>query len=350
MSKFSLQPSAKVFSDTIQRFWNEGAWLLPTGGDDGKRPLLTFSQNNRHPFDLVRRTLEKSGHKTYGIRLNGLIVLDIDASDTSLVDEMLQKFGRTDFIVKTGRGFHLYYSTDKKIYLNLRSDGLPIDVKQGSNSFVLGPHSLRPDGVHYQFIGHKLSLIDLPRIQCAKKPILRTVVSANNKAPSGTRHNFLLSNAREYITNVDSKEELLANLLYDRDVYCTDPSTITDTEVTALADWWWHKRLKNQIYSKDNSTFSVSREAFYQLRLLPNGHVALDLYLYLQNKHGHVSGKTFQINVKAMQKSCGFVFGQKAMHTAINQLLELGYLRICINYRIGKHGRIFQLATTNTKS
>ena len=87
---------------------------MPTGGDDGKHPLLSFSRNARHPLALVTRILEKQNSQTYGIRLKGMLVLDIDVDDTKLIDEMRQRFGRTDFIVRTGRGFHLYYRTDKK--------------------------------------------------------------------------------------------------------------------------------------------------------------------------------------------------------------------------------------------
>jgi len=67
----------------------------------------------------------------------------------------------------------------------------------------------------------------------------------------------------------------------------------------------------------------------------------------LHDTHGHILGETFKIRVAALQKTAGFAFGQKAIHKAINQLLELGYLIIHKNYHVGKHGRIFQLSTPN---
>ena len=345
MGEFSEHLTSEVFADTIQKFWDEGAWLMPTGGDDGKRPLLSFSLNARHSSALVTQKLQEQNSQTYGIRLKGMLVLDIDVDDTKLIDEMRQRFGRTDFIVRTGRGFHLYYRTDKKLILNLRSENLPVDVKQGSNSFVLGPHSVRPDGVFYQFVGQSSSLSDLPSIRHEEKPIFNTVVSANNKAQTGTRHEFLMRKAGEYIQHVENENELLGNLLYDRDEYCADPNTVPNSEVEKIANWWWDKRLKNEIYTKDNSEFKIKRQAYHRIRALPNGYVALDLYLYLRDKHGHILGKTFQISVNALQTSSGFAFGQKAIHTAIKQLLDLGYLTIHKNYHAGKHGRIFQLST-----
>lgn len=320
---------------------------MPTGGDEGKQPLLGFSKNSRHPFELVMRRLEQANSQTYGIRLKGLVVLDIDVDDANLIEEMHRRFGRTDCIVKTGRGFHLYYSTSEKVSINLRGQGLPVDVKQGLNAFVLGPHSLRPDGVLYQFHKEPFSLNDVPPIEPEKKPSFGTVVSASNKAQIGTRHNFLLKKACEYIEHVDSKEELFQNLLYDRNTYCTDTSSVPVIEVEGIANWIWGKRLKNLIYNKDNSAFPLSRHAYYQIRALPNGYVALELYLYLQDKHGHILGQTFQINVDALKTNASFAFGQKALHKAIKQLLELGYLKINKSYHVGKHGRIFQLSKPN---
>ena len=335
---------AKVFSGTLERYWNEGAWLMPTGGDDGKRPLLSFSAQHRHPLKLVMQRLQLANSQTYGIRLNDMVVLDIDADEADLIDEMQDRFGANDCIVRTGRGFHLYYSTIDKVTLNLRTAGFPMDVKQGANSFVLGPHSQRPDGVLYQFYRQPFSLCDVPIIKLENTSIVTAVASEFNTANSGTRHNFLIAKGREYIEHVDSWNELLSNLLYDRDTYCADPNTVTDAEVAGVAKWWWEKRLQNQIYDKSYSVFKFPRQAFHQLRALPSGHVALDLYLYLHDKHGHILGKTFQINVYALQRTAGFAFGQKALRKAINQLHKLGYLRICKNYKVGQRGRIFQLS------
>ena len=344
MTDANRKTHAQVFSGTLERYWNEGAWLMPTGGDDGKRPLLNFSAQHRHPLKLVLQRLQLANSQTYGIRLNDMVVLDIDADEADLIDEMQDRFGANDCIVRTGRGFHLYYSTINKVTLNLRSAGLPVDVKQGSNSFVLGPHSLRPDGALYQFYKQPFSLCDVPRIKLKNTS---TVTNVASKANSGTRHTFLISQGRGYIEHLDSWDELFSNLLYDRDTCCDDPNTVTDAEVERIAKWWWEKRLQNQIYDKSYSVFKFPRQAFHQLRALPSGHVALDLYLYLHDKHGHIFGKTFQISVDALQSTAGFAFGQKALRKAINQLLELGYLTICKNYKVGQRGRIFQLSMPN---
>ncbi|MBT5951332.1 MAG: hypothetical protein HOG90_09395, partial [Betaproteobacteria bacterium] len=81
MGEVSALLTSEVFADTIQNFWEEGAWLMPTGGDDGKRPLLSFSRNARHSLALVTQKLQEQNSQTYGIRLKGMLVLDIDVDD-----------------------------------------------------------------------------------------------------------------------------------------------------------------------------------------------------------------------------------------------------------------------------
>ena len=55
--------------------------------------------------------------QTYGIHLNDMVVLDIDADEADLIDEM-GPLRANDCIVRTGRGFHLYYSTINKVTLS----------------------------------------------------------------------------------------------------------------------------------------------------------------------------------------------------------------------------------------
>ena len=207
---------------------------------------------------------------------------------------------------------------------------MPVDLKQGANSFVLGPHSQRPDGVLYQFYRQPFSLCDVPLIKLENTSIVTTVASEFNTANSGTRHNFLIAKGREYIEHVDTWNELLSNLLYDRDTYCVDPHT-DQMQRSRIANGGGKTITKPNAWSC--SVFKFPRQVFHQLRALPSGHVALDLYLYLHDKHGHIFGKTFQISVDALQSTAGFAFGQKALDRAINQLLELGYLTICENYK-----------------
>ena len=66
--------------------------------------------------------------------------------------------------------------------------------------------------------------------------------------------------------------------------------------------------------------------------------------MFLNDKHGHQIGKRFVIDVEAIQQAYKFHFGQRATYTAINTLLELGYLKLVKNYSVQKTKRLFQLS------
>ena len=328
---------------TFIKLWNEGASLIPTGDTDGKKPLVKFS-TNRLPLDLIIKKLQQNSSSTYGIRLSNIVVLDIDDPSADLVQQMIDRFGETNFTVSTGRGSHLYYATKTSVRFNLRQEGLRVDVKSGPNSYVIGPNSVRPDGVHYDFTGTELSLANLPEIHAPNQQRNTRHCKQITLIPEGQRNPHLIKKAVEYAPCVNSLEELYKNLLFDRENFCLNPNTVSDTEVFKIADWAWKKRLNNQLYNNTNSAFKIERSAYHTIYQHPNGRAAWELYVFLYDKHGHVIGKTFQINVKSLLTNYHFHFGEKAMHQAIKFLLELGYLTLVKNYSAGKSGRLFQLS------
>jgi len=328
---------------TVARLWHEGASLIPTGKSNGKEPLVKLSRN-RLPLDLINSKLQQNDSTTYGIRLDSIVVLDIDDVATDLVEQMTERFGETDFKVSTSRGCHLYYSTKELVRFNLRQEGLPIDVKSGANSYVIGPNSIRPDGVKYTFTGSKISLDKLAEIFAPRKQSKEHKTSEPNVISEGQRNKTLVTKAIDYAPCINSQEELNEKLLFYRDNYCINPATVPDIEVLKIAEWAWKKRLNNQLYSNTNSSFKIDRQAYNTIYQHPNGRAALELYVFLSDKHGHVIGKTFQINVKSLLTHHRFHFGERAMHQAINCLVELGYLALVKNYSAGKSGRLFQLS------
>ena len=104
---------------TSIKLWNEGASLIPTGDTDGKKALVKFS-TNRLPLDLIIKKLQQNSSNTYGIRLSNIVVLDIDDPSADLVQQMIDRFGETNFTASTVRGSHLYYATQTSVRFNLR--------------------------------------------------------------------------------------------------------------------------------------------------------------------------------------------------------------------------------------
>ena len=97
-------------------------------------------------------------------------------------------------------------------------------------------------------------------------------------------------------------------------------------------------------FEGQHSVFKVDRHAHKNINAHPKGRDAWELYMFLNDKHGHQIGKRFAINVKAIRRAYKFHFGERAMYTAINTLRELGYLKLMKNYSAQRASRLFQLS------
>ena len=340
MSSAIHQISDPSLRDTISTLWDCGAFLIPTGGETGKEPLLRMSKK-RHPLSLVLERLRSKESLTYGIRLPNLAVIDIYDPSETLLTEIIDQCGDSPFKVATGRGKHLYYACNEKPTFNFRASGMPVDIKYGLNAYVIGPHSTRPDGVHHRFEGANLSMNKLPTLnlaRCSRSVGRATLIN------EGSRNSFLYKQAINYVRTVENENELYENLIYDRDEYCENPQSISDEEVRKIANWAWAKRLDNKIFEGQHSVFKIDRHAHTTINAHPKGRDAWELYMFLNDKHGHQIDKRFVIDFKAIHRAYKFHFGQRATYTAINTLLELGYLKLVKNYSVQKAGRLFQLS------
>ena len=123
--------------------------VMPLSGKDGKKPRVSrFKDRTIHHRETIR-LLEADKISTYAIRLSGLTVIDVDSDpkDWDHVVAVQSLLGRSSFIVETGRGYHLYYRGEKKFK---NPFAFKAEIKSGWNSYVVGPHSVRPDGVVYE--------------------------------------------------------------------------------------------------------------------------------------------------------------------------------------------------------
>jgi hypothetical protein len=297
--------------------------------------------NKRHPLPLVLERLRSAESLTYGIRLPNLAVIDIDDPSETLLTEIIDQCGDSPFKVSTGRGKHLYYACDEKPSFNFRALGKPIDIKYGLNAYVIGPYSTRPDGVHYRFEGADFFLGELPSLNLPRHSQSAGRATAINE---GFRNSFLCKQAMKYVRYVENENELYENLIYDRDEYCENPKSSSEKEIRKIAHWAWGKRLDNKLFEGQNSVFKVNRHAHTTINAHPKGRDAWELYMFLNDKHGHQIGKRFAINVKAIQRAYNFHFGERATYAAINTLRELGYLKMVKNYSAKRASRLFQLS------
>ena len=134
------------FRNELARLVRAGFPLLPLGGGaDGKAPMVRNWAGQKLTLARILGPLHRANLQTYGIRLDGLAVIDCDDDSSELVAQMEARFGPSPVHVKTPRGRHLYYRASGTAP-NLRGEGLPIDIKTGSRAYVVGPLSVRPDG------------------------------------------------------------------------------------------------------------------------------------------------------------------------------------------------------------
>ena len=134
MAALRKNPLPAEFRNELARLARAGFPLLPLGGGaDGKAPLLKGWAGSPSPLGRVLGPLHRSGSQVYGIRLDGLAVVDCDHDSLELVAAMEARFGPSPVHVATPRGRHLYYRSAGKAP-NLRAEGLPVDIKTGSRA------------------------------------------------------------------------------------------------------------------------------------------------------------------------------------------------------------------------
>jgi hypothetical protein len=283
--------------DEIVRLHRAGFSLLPLGRADGQAPLCKYRPDERLRLGRVLAPMRRAGSSTYGVRLAGLVVVDCDEDSPELVREIEACFGPSPVHVRTPRGWHLYYGAGDSKPPNLRGEGLPIDIKSGATSYVVGPHSIRPDGGVYTPIIGALGDCDLPDFRDRCPPL----ANVSSRYPEGTRNTWLTLEAINMVEAVDGMDELLHHLIYCRDEQCESPETILDAELHKIAVWAWNCRLEGKVYRGRDSEFRLHREALGALLGLPNSSDAIALFVVLQDAHSHIPGKLFSLSWEGMR-------------------------------------------------
>lgn len=309
----------------MARLVRSGFPLLPLGGGaDGKAPLLRAWVGPVLPLARVLAPLYRAGAQAYGIRLEGLAVIDCDNDDPELVAAMETRFGPSPVHVKTPRGWHLYYLLSGTPP-NLRAEGLSVDIKSGPRAYVVGPLSERPDGGRYAYVKGRLGVDRLPPLQSSQGPVAAPAVV-------GERHNRLKKEGRAMVEFVDNLDELVSNLCAFRDDCLPDPQSVPDSEVKGVASYFWNLRLEGRLSKGRDSEFSLHRATLDALADARNRSEAVALFVTLQDLHGHSPGKRFPLVWKAMKAAGRTDLSRARFDAARRTLCERGLIA-----RVGKH-------------
>jgi hypothetical protein len=306
---------------------------------DGKAPLLSAWAGPVLPLARVLAPLYRAGSQVYGIRLDRLAVIDCDDDSAELVARIEARFGPSPVHVKTPRGLHLFYLA-AGTPPNLRAEGLPVDIKSGPRAYVVGVGSRRPDGGRYMPVK---GLLGVDALSPLRTPLMPRN-GAGGAISVGHRHNALVKEAVAMVEFVDSAEELEANLMAARDDFCQDAETLGESEVRGIAEWAWKARLENRIFHGRDSTLSVHRLALDALRRCDNETDAIALYLLVIDMHGHIPGKRFALDFKAMRASGLTRLSVPRLRAARRTLEDVGLLMMVGKHRAGSVHQTFVLA------
>jgi hypothetical protein len=317
---------------TITRLHNAGFKIIPLGhGKDGKEPSIKGWKRRQLPLRSILKRMSDVGTRMYGVRLDGRIVVDTDTDNERTRRYVSERFPEPAFMVRTSRGMHRYYAYSGKPPTKVREDGIAIDFKAGSGSYVVGPGSERPDGVRHETNG---DLATAKLSEFRTQYVAETATYSSGKVPVTNRWDNLWPRALQLAQYADSLDGLAADLIAIRNIEFEEPASFGDAEVMKAAEWAWDKRIKDQIWIGRKSEFRMDRMVTDKL-ITAGDCDAYALYSVLQSNHGHIPDYEFAIVAKAM---AGRVIGicARRITAAKLRLAEIGLIRLV---RTGKRGK-----------
>jgi hypothetical protein len=267
--------------------------------------------------------MRRYGSLTYGIRLDGLMVVDLDTDNDATRAYCERRFDPSPLVVTTGRGEHRYYRYTGPSISPVRERGVAIDFKSGKSAFVVGPGSLRPDGKSYRIASGDFTVPAPWFVQRVAQPETgNPVTGAGKPVAVGSRHPALVKKAVEYCHCVDTFDELMADLMALRDLHFEDAGSVSDDEVVDVARWAWRKRAEGNLYAGRNSVVKFNRMAWDAISARDDGEAAWMLYTLLLTEHGHMPGKVFAIVPDGIIKAGRLKISRPMLYRARDVLLD----------------------------
>ncbi len=328
---FTEPPTAILFG--LSR---AGFNVLPVGRpDDPKAAAIPFAGKKIDP----RQTLavcKKNKSGAYGVRCDGIVVVDFDEMNPDHVDFASFKFGKPEVTVGTGRGLHAYYRMPlgwdhRGAAQVLKDANIKADVKWGGDQYVIGPKSCRMDGVNYHPIKGQLELSGLSDIRVISE-INPDQLGERGKVPKGQRHKWLTSRCVNIIHTCETSQELFDNLRMEAALRCEDGLEVTTSEIAKIVEWAWDMMLAGKINPPHDPGFQISRRA---LTLIGPDDNALSLYVRLMSSHG-INGGSFLLNGEAMKRAGLTSLSRQKFRDARDHLLNVGLLKITAEYRFSE--------------
>jgi hypothetical protein len=235
-------PSSDVpkgaFAETALGLRALGLHVIPL---DDKEPLISgFTTMAMPSADTVARWVDRFPGANIGIvggRHSKLTLVDIDSFAAEVLLAAQKRFGDTLLKVRTpAGGWHQYFAWTDEGCCNLRSEGLPIDIK-GEGGYVVAPPSLRRLGVH---AGRRYKLVrgswdDLSRLPTLKPGALPGRITAPTQ-PARLRPDAAVPPPLRRVREGTRNDTLFRRLLCE-EPHCDTLADLIDVADTINADF-----------------------------------------------------------------------------------------------------------------
>jgi DNA-binding XRE family transcriptional regulator len=327
------QKDLGAFPRAAEALWGAGLAVIPVGGDDGKKPLVTsFTKWRRRPgLNTIRKWIEKSPDANVGVvtgPLSGVTVVDIDSVDPPLQQQIVERCGNTPLKTRTpSGGRHLWYRYNGEASADLTPD-VPVQVKAAGGFVVVAP-SMRPNGPHagrlYEFVeGTLADLEHLPTLRAGS--IDRVATASTNPmrlraVTEGRRNNSLFRHLLSHAPYCDDVEALL-DVGMTFGLHDCDPS-LPSAEIIKTCRSVWRMREEGRLWAKGAEPRVVVPKTVIDVL---SGD-ALKFYLMLQLSH--FNRRQFAAAPKAMAGAKLIPgWSHHKYRAAREEILAEGYLKI----------------------
>lgn len=339
-----------AFARHAFEFFEHGFAVLPTGGEDGKRPLTRGFHKAVLGPDAIDKLAKQHPDANLGFvptmsKIGGgtLAILDVDTTDRAIQRRMIERFGDTPIKVRTGSGnMQAYYRTPKRISSrNLRqSEGEPVELKC-DGTICVAPPSVNPKtGGAYAFLeGDLRHLSRLPEIDLSSLAIPDVRTSAGMEIDIGLRNLTLFRQCLREARHCDDIQTLIDCARSFAEDYFVEPMSRSEIDKTAASAWGYQLAGKNWVGREAHVVTPkslikrlaagipsrYSGDAFMLLSLLRAEHAARQ-----------ARGEPFRLVCAAMERDQVLEgWTRKQYMTAVGWLLDAGYLE-CISKRSGR--------------
>jgi Bifunctional DNA primase/polymerase, N-terminal/Primase C terminal 1 (PriCT-1) len=300
--------SAAVFSDAQPFYAEHGIATFPVKPDKTPAVRGFLRTGLKGSKDLATKFGNAAALGFVTNERNGLTVLDIDTPDERVLEDALDRHGRTPLIARTGSGkFHAYYRHNNERRRIRPWPGREIDLL-GRGGYVVAPPSQVTKG-SYVFIDGTLA-----DVHCL--PVLRNLDLAKAEgAKQGARNNSLWRHCMKNALHVDEFDELL-DVARTFNENCEPP--MEDSEVISAARSAWEKTERGQNRFGQHGAWLPLDEVN---RMIDDQ----DAFLLLAFLRAHQGPEATFMCANGLTERFGW--RRQRLSEARDRLIELGYLK-----------------------